>query len=110
MNKKLNISELLKTYGTVVSGIIIIIAFSILRPDAFFTISNFINITRQISLLVVIALGATLVMCVDEFDLSVGALASLGGVIDAKMAVSGAPIVLCFIAPVAICFVIGLIN
>jgi ribose transport system permease protein len=110
MNKKLNISELLKTYGTVVSGIIIILAFSILRPDAFFTISNFINITRQISLLVVIALGATLVMCVDEFDLSVGALASLGGVIAAKMAVSGAPIVLCFIAPVAICFVIGLIN
>ena len=48
--------------------------FSLLRPDAFFTVNNFINITRQISLLVVIAIGATLVMSVDEFDLSVGSL------------------------------------
>jgi ribose/xylose/arabinose/galactoside ABC-type transport system permease subunit len=62
-------------------GVAIAIVFSILRPDAFFTIGNFINITRQISLLVIIALGATLVMSVEEFDLSVGALASLGGVI-----------------------------
>jgi ribose transport system permease protein len=110
MNRKLNISELLKAYGTIMAGIVIVIVFSILRPDAFFTISNLINITRQISLLVVIALGATLVMCVDEFDLSVGALASLGGVIAAKMAVAGAPIVLCFITPVVICFIIGIIN
>lgn len=110
MKKKVNLSELLKAYGTIIAGIVIIIAFSVLRPDAFFTIGNLINITRQISLLVVIALGATLVMCVDEFDLSVGALASLGGVVAAKMAVAGAPIVLCFIVPVAVCFMIGLIN
>lgn len=110
MKKKINLSDLLRAYGTIFAGIIIVIAFSILRPDAFFTVGNLINITRQISLLVVIALGATLVMCVDEFDLSVGALASLGGVIAAKMAVAGFPIILCFIAPVVICFIIGLIN
>jgi ribose transport system permease protein len=110
MNNKINLSDLLRAYGTILAGIVIIIAFSILRPDAFFTVNNFINITRQISLLVVIALGATLVMCVDEFDLSVGALASLGGVIAAKMAVAGMPIILCFAAPVVICFIIGLIN
>ena len=110
MKKKLDLSDLLKAYGTIIAGIIIIIAFSALRPDAFFTIGNLINITRQISLLVVIALGATLVMCVDEFDLSVGALASLGGVIAAKMAVAGAPIILCFLVPVVICFGIGFVN
>lgn len=110
MNKKINISEMLRAYGTIFAGILIVIVFSILRPDAFFTVGNLINISRQISLLVIIALGATLVMSVDEFDLSVGALASLGGVIAAKMAVAGAPIVLCFIAPVVICFGIGLIN
>jgi ribose transport system permease protein len=110
MKNKINLSDLLRAYGTILAGIVIIIAFSILRPDAFFTVNNFINITRQISLLVVIALGATLVMCVDEFDLSVGALASLGGVIAAKMAVAGMPIILCFAAPVVICFIIGLIN
>ena len=110
MAKKVNFSGLIRAYGTIFAGILIVIVFSILRPDAFFTFSNFINITRQISLLVVIALGATLVMCVDEFDLSVGALASLGGVIGAKMAVAGLPISLCFILPVIICFFIGLAN
>ena len=110
MAKKVNFSGLIRAYGTIFAGILIVIVFSILRPDAFFTFSNFINITRQISLLVVIALGATLVMCVDEFDLSVGALASLGGVIGAKIAVAGLPISLCFILPVIICFFIGLAN
>lgn len=110
MNKKNNLSELLKAYGTIFAGIVIIIVFGILRPNAFFTFGNLINITRQISLLVIIALGATLVMCVDEFDLSVGALASLGGVIAAKMAVAGVSIILCFITPVVICFLIGLVN
>lgn len=110
MNKNNNLSELTKAYGTIFAGIVIIIIFSFLRPDAFFTSGNLINITRQIALLVIIALGATLVMCVDEFDLSIGALASLGGVIAAKMAVAGMSIILCFLTPVFICFIIGLIN
>jgi ribose transport system permease protein len=110
MNTKMKFSELMRAYGTVFAGIIILIMFSILRSDAFFTFNNFVNITRQISLLVVIALGATLVMSVEEFDLSVGAMASLGGVIAAKMAVAGMPILLCFAVPVAACFIVGLVN
>lgn len=110
MNKSINVLELTRAYGTIFAGIVIIIAFSLLRPDAFFTLGNFINITRQISLLVIIALGATLVMSVEEFDLSVGAMASLGGVMAAKMAVVGVPIFFCFLAPVLLCFIIGLIN
>lgn len=102
--------KILRSYGTVFAGVMIIIAFSVLRPGAFATMSNFINITRQISLLVVIALGATLVMSVEEFDLSVGAMASLGGVVAAKMAVAGAPIPLCFLLPVVVCFILGYIN
>ena len=109
-NKNIKISELMRAYGTIFAGIIIVIAFSILSSDAFFTLGNLINITRQISLLVIIALGATLVMSVEEFDLSVGALASLGGVIAAKMAVAGMPMFLCFIVPVVVCFLIGLLN
>ena len=100
----------MRAYGTIFAGILIVIVFSIMSYDAFFTFGNFINITRQISLLVIIALGATLVMSVEEFDLSVGAMASLGGVVAARMAVSGMPIFFCFTVPVIICFVIGLLN
>ena len=110
MKKKINFSNLFQAYGTIMAGLLVTIVFSILRPDAFFTVRNLINISRQISLQVIIAIGATLIMAVGEFDLSIGALASLGGVIAAKMAVAGVPLGFCFIAPVVICFVIGWIN
>lgn len=108
--KQINVSATLRTYGTVFAGLAVVIVFSALRPDAFFTVGNFINITRQISLLVIISLGATMVMSVSEFDLSIGAFASLGGVIAAKMAVAGAPMLLCFTVPVLICFASGFVN
>lgn len=92
MNTNKKVSDFMRAYGTIFAGILIVIVFSIMSYDAFFTFGNFINITRQISLLVIIALGATLVMSVEEFDLSVGAMASLGGVVAARMAVSGMPI------------------
>lgn len=108
-NKIFN-KSVLSSYGTIIAGILIIIIFSVLSPSSFATVDNFINITRQISLLVVIAVGATLVMSVNEFDLSIGAIASLGGVVSAKLATEGVPIVLCILIPVLVGFLVGLIN
>ncbi|NEU30958.1 ABC transporter permease [bacterium LRH843] len=102
--------NLISSYGTILAGIAIIIIFSILSPSSFATFDNFINITRQISFLVMIAIGATLVMSVKEFDLSIGAMASLGGVLSAKLAASGIPIVICLLIPVVVGFLIGFIN
>jgi ribose transport system permease protein len=102
--------RLFRVYGTLFAGVLIILCFSILRPDSFATLDNVINISRQISFLVMIALGATLVMAVGEFDLSIGAMASLGGVMAAKLAVSGQPMWLCILLPLAISLVIGYIN
>ena len=102
--------NLFSSYGTIIAGISIVIIFSALSPTSFATIDNVINITRQISLLVVIAIGATLVMSVNEFDLSIGAIASLGGVISAKLAADGVPIVLCLLIPILVGFIVGVIN
>lgn len=102
--------NLFSSYGTIIAGILIVIIFSALSPTSFATIDNVINITRQISLLVVIAIGATLVMSVNEFDLSIGAIASLGGVISAKLAADGVPIVLCLLIPILVGFIVGVIN
>lgn len=110
MAKKLNYREILKSYGTIFAGIIITIIFSILRPGSFATLGNLVNISRQISLLVIIGIGATLVMSIDEFDLSVGAIASLGGVLAARLAVNGVNIVLSFLIPMGIAFLIGFVN
>ncbi|MCP8617698.1 ABC transporter permease [Salirhabdus salicampi] len=102
--------SIVSSYGTMLAGVGIIILFSIMAPTSFATFDNFINITRQISFLVIIAVGATLVMSVKEFDLSVGAMASLGGVIAAKLAAAGMPVVICLLTPILIGFFIGMAN
>ena len=98
-----------QTYGTAAALLVIVLAFSAIRPSSFCTLTNFINITRQMSLLVVISLGATVVMSVGEFDLSVGQMASLGGVAAAQLAVAGVPLALCFTLPL-LAAAVGLVN
>ena len=99
-----------QTYGTAAALLVIVLAFSAIRPSSFCTLTNFINITRQMSLLVVISLGATVVMSVGEFDLSVGQMASLGGVAAAQLAVAGVPLALCFTLPLLAAAAVGLVN
>jgi ribose transport system permease protein len=71
---------LARKYGTLIALIAIIVVFSIASPGAFGTASNLINITQQMSLLAIVAIGATVVMAVGEFDLSTAALVSFGGI------------------------------
>lgn len=105
-----SLRKALQSYGTILALAVILLVFSLIRPESFCTLTNFINITRQISLLVMISLGTTLVMSVNEFDLSVGSMASLGGVMAALLAVKGLPMVLCFVLPIAASAVIGAVN
>ena len=106
----LSLRKVLQSYGTILALACILLVFSLIRPNAFCTPGNFINITRQISPLVIISLGTTLVMSVNEFDLSVGSTASLGGIIAALLAVKGLPTVLCFTIPILVSAVIGALN
>ncbi len=102
--------RIFNSYGTLLALIILVTIFSILRPYSFCSLGNFINITRQISLLVIISMGATMVMSINEFDLSIGSMASLGGIMSTIMAANGFPIILCFAFPLLICSAIGMIN
>ena len=106
----LSLRKCLQSYGTILALTLILLVFSLIRPASFCTLHNFINITRQISLLVMISLGTTLVMSVNEFDLSVGSMASLGGVMAAGLAVKGAPMAACFLLPILVSAVIGALN
>ena len=85
-------------------------AFSVCFGRMPFTLQNLMNISRQISLLVIVAIGATLIMVMEEFDLSLGALASLGGIIGATLAVNGVPIFLAMLGAVLGCALIGLFS
>lgn len=108
--KKTDFKQMAQAYGTIIALLVIIMIFGVLKPAAFLTMKNFINISRQMAALTIISIGATMVMVVNEFDLSVGSMASLGGVMAALMAVAGIPVAAGFLLTVLVCMAIGWVN
>jgi ribose transport system permease protein len=88
-NKKTLISGIIKTWGTLLGFLLLLIVFSVLRPDVFPTGRNLRNIIEQVATLAIVASGVTVVMITGDLDLSVGAIASLVGVVAALLMKSG---------------------
>lgn len=72
--------EQLRRWGTLGGFALLCAVFSALRPDAFPTVENLRNVVDQAAILAIAAAAVTMVMATGDFDLSVGALASLAGV------------------------------
>lgn len=66
------------------------VVFAIASP-VFLTGQNILNLLRQISLLGVLAVGATYVLIISEVDLSVGSLYGFAGMLGGLLIVSGVP-------------------
>ena len=77
----------LRHYGTLMGMAAIVLVFWALLPDTFMTTRNWLNITQQVSMLTVVAVAMTVVMVVGDFDLSVGSMASLSGIVAAVLGV-----------------------
>lgn len=73
----------LKTYGTLIGFVLVVVFFWIEIPDTFMTAKNWLNISQQVSMLAVVAFTMTIVMVMGDFDLSVGSMASLAGIVAA---------------------------
>lgn len=70
------LGNFLLKYGMVLA-ILVLIVFFALNTKAFFTLDNFLDILRAVSILSIVALGVTLSVVVDGFDVSVGAVTGL---------------------------------
>ncbi len=73
----------LKQNATLAAFLVLIIFFSIMLPGTFLTGRNLFNVTQQMSMLMVTACAMTIVMAMGDFDLSVGSMASLVGIVAA---------------------------
>lgn len=104
------VKQWLRTYATLGALLLVCAVFAYLSPQAFATLDNAINVTRQIAFLVLIAVGATFVMAAGEFDLSVGAMASFAGVMAAQLAVSGMDVTAGVVLTLGLCSVMGMFN
>ena len=78
-----------RRYGTLLGIVAVIGYFSLELPNTFLTGRNLINISQQMSMLAVVAGAMTVVMAMGDFDLSVGSMASLSGIVAALVFVSG---------------------
>jgi len=69
----------LARYGTLASLAALVIVFSLARSDVFPTVDNLLNIMNQVSILGTMAFGLTVCLVMGLFDLSIAAMATLGG-------------------------------
>jgi ribose transport system permease protein len=98
-------------YGTIIGLAIMIVVLSIAAPGTFLSMSNFVNVLTQNSLIAIVACGMTLPLVVGEFDLSVGYQASFAGVLCVGlMSHQGLSIPLAVALSVAVGVVVGMLN
>jgi ribose transport system permease protein len=103
--------EALARYGTLAALIGLIVIFSILRPAAFLQFSTLVNILQQSAVLIVVATGLTICMVMFEFDLSIGFMASLAGVlVTGMMAFASIPWPLAIALTLLVGVIVGLAN
>ncbi len=82
----------LRQSGTLLGFALIVLFFALKLPDTFMTARNLINISQQLSMLAVVAATMTIVMVMNDFDLSVGSMASLSGIVAAMIFTAGYPV------------------
>ena len=103
-------SGVIRRFGGLAGMIAIVLFFAVSVPESFLTLRNWLNISQQISMLAVVAACMTVVMVMGDFDLSVGSMASLSGVVAATLFTWGWPIPVALAAALAVGLAGGLVN
>ena len=83
--------DTLMTYVGVITVLAALIIFFSTTQSSFFTYDNFLNILDTNAVLLVLSIGLTFTLLVGGFDLSIGGVLALSGVVLAKLLQSGVP-------------------
>ncbi len=75
----------IRDYGIIIAFIFICIALTLLTQGVFISKDNIVNVLRQISLEIIIAVGMTMVIISGGIDLSVGSVVALAGVLSCQV-------------------------
>jgi ribose transport system permease protein len=96
-------------YTTIFAWLIMFVVFSIVS-HGFFSAFNLINLFRQISMLAIVVCGLTICISAGDWDLSVGRVAGLAGIITVSLINRGVPTGVAVLAAFASGVIIGCIN
>lgn len=103
--------DLLGRYSLVAILLLGIVIFSIATPSTFFTTQNLWTIANEQIVVVLLALGVTIVLIVGEFDLSIGYVLGLAqALVVGFVAKSGMPVGAALVVVLAITSLVGLVN
>ncbi|GAF27327.1 Ribose import permease protein RbsC [Moorella thermoacetica] len=110
MSLRNKLNRVNERYGTLLILILMIVIITILYPG-FFSTANLTNIVRQISIIAIIAFGATFVIITGGIDLSAGSIVGITSVIVASLAHPGMyPVIIPIIVGMAVGSLAGVIN
>ena len=95
--------------GIILTLVAMIVIFSVFTKS-FFSLRNFTNVARQISVTGICAVGMTMVILTGGIDLSIGSLIGLTSALAAVMMSNGCPIILAVLAALAVGVIVGFFN
>lgn len=101
--------RLLKSTGRMLTLLLLILIFSVFTRH-FFTLSNLVNILRQVSTNAIIAFGLTFILLTGGIDLSIGAIVAVSGCLSAGLLQRGCPTIFAVVLSVLSGCIFGLVN
>jgi ribose transport system permease protein len=106
------LSEILREYGIYIVLVVLVVGFSIVTP-AFASLTNFILILLQVSVMGIISIGMLFVILSRGIDLSVGSILAISGIFAGLLAKQEFTVVnaaLAFGVPILLGLLCGVIN
>lgn len=105
------LSRNMQAYAIVVAWVVLILIFSAVLGDTFFSLQNLTSIANSKTATVLLTLGLIFALSAGEFDLSIGAALSLGAALPAWLASEhGVPVLAGIALALVIAALFGLLN
>lgn len=109
VKKKFDFGSLGK-FAPIIGLVLVIVVFSILTDGKLLSVTNLQNMSNQVIITALVAIGAVFVYGVGNFDMSLGGGVLLSAVLGAMVAIKTGNIYICFIACIVISAVVALIK
>ncbi|MFV0452418.1 MAG: ABC transporter permease [Propioniciclava sp.] len=106
--KRINVNQL-RQFALIAALLLVVIVFAF-ASEHFLTVSNLMNVVRQMAVTAIVAVGMTFVIITGGIDLSVGSIVAVSGVIAASvLAATGSPL-LAVVAGLGVGLIAGTVN
>ncbi|WP_033294016.1 ABC transporter permease [Amycolatopsis jejuensis] len=97
-------------YAVVIVAVVLFIGFSVLYPDTFATTGNLKAMVNTQSVVLLLALGASIPILVGDIDFSVSAVMTGAAALLAALTIAGVPVLIAVLAALVFGLVVGAVN